>query len=117
MSLQTKMIKRRVRKVLRVREALKNLQRPRVSIFRTARHIYGQVIDDAVGKTLVSCSTLEVEPASGDKKSVAHAIGVELAKRCRQKGIMQVVFDRGPFLYHGRVKSFADGMRSEGLDF
>ena len=81
-----------------MREALKNLQRPRVSIFRTARHIYGQVIDDAVGKTLVSCSTIRSGTSFLVTKNLSLMLLVlNLLKRVAKKALMQVVFDRGPF--------------------
>ncbi len=87
----------------------------RVSVFRSLRHIYAQVIDDSIGKTLVSCSSLDLENLSGDKKAIAQAIGFELAKRAQNKGITTAVFDRGSFLYHGRVKALAEGLRDGGL--
>jgi large subunit ribosomal protein L18 len=87
-----------------------------VSVFRSARHIYGQIIDDATGNTLASCSTLEVKNIEGDKKTIAHQIGLELARRAQEKGISKVAFDRGSFLYHGRVKALAEGLREGGLE-
>ena len=88
---------------------------PRVSVFRSLKHIAAQVIDDVAGVTLVSCSTLELSELSGDKTERAERVGAELAKRALEKGIKQVCFDRGSYLYHGRVKALADGMRSGGV--
>lgn len=90
---------------------------PRVSVFRSLKQIYAQIIDDAARKTLVSCSSLELKKVAGDKKAVAHKIGLELAKRAQAQGLSAVVFDRGSFLYHGRVQALADGMREGGLKF
>ena len=89
---------------------------PRVSVFRSLKNMYGQVIDDQVGKTLVSCSTLELSDLSGDKKAQAHAVGQELARRMIQNGIKKARLDRGISLYHGRVQAFAQGLREAGLE-
>ncbi len=102
------------RRALRVRQVL-NGALPRVSVFRSLKHIYAQVIDDNQQKTLASCSSLDLENVTGDKKAVAQAVGQELAKRALQHGIKEVVFDRGSFLYHGRVKALAEGLRDGGL--
>jgi len=109
---------RKNRRACRVRKHLKQggFTRPRVSVFRSLRHIYAQVIDDAAGVTLVSCSSLDLENLSGDKKAVAQAIGLELARRAKDKGITTAIFDRGSFLYHGRVKALAEGLREGGLE-
>ncbi|MGB8468215.1 MAG: 50S ribosomal protein L18 [Candidatus Babeliales bacterium] len=117
MSLIKKNAQRTWRRKMRVRKAFKDIQCPRVSVFKSAAHIYGQLIDDQKGITLASCSTLEIKDVAGDKTAVAQAIGVELAKRSLQKGVEKIVFDRGSFLYHGRVKAFAEGLRSGGLKF
>jgi large subunit ribosomal protein L18 len=115
MSLVKRKNQRRHRRTLRVRSAFTGSTLPRVSIFRSLNHIYGQVIDDMNGKTLVSCSTLELENLKGSKSEKAHAVGLELAKRALSNGISKAKFDRGRFLYHGRVKSFADGLRQAGM--
>lgn len=108
-------IKNRVRRrTLRVRSKLSSSM-PRVSVFRSLNHIYAQVIDDAQQKTLVSASSLENPQAKGSKKEIAHTVGLELAKKALSKGVVEVTFDRGPFLYHGRVKSLAEGLRAGGL--
>lgn len=114
MSLRRTIAARTERRTLRVRNNLKKTML-RVSVFRSLNHIYAQVIDDAAHKTLVSCSSIELKDAKGDKKAVAHAVGRELAKRALDKSITTVVFDRGPFLFHGRVKSLAEGLREGGL--
>jgi large subunit ribosomal protein L18 len=96
-------------------------QRPRLTVFRSSRHIYAQIVDDTAGHTLVAASTTEKAlPASTGVKgkiAVATAIGKIVAQRAKEKGIAQVVFDRNGFLYHGRVKAVSDGAREAGLDF
>jgi large subunit ribosomal protein L18 len=96
-------------------------QRPRLCVFRSLNHIYAQVIDDAKGTTLAAASTLEPElkGTSGGKKKTARAelAGSLLAKRAIEKGISTVVFDRGGYKYHGRVKAFAEAARQAGLKF
>jgi len=95
--------------------------RPRLSVFRSARHIYAQIIDDSQGQTLVAASTLSGPlkgKLSGLKKTdAAREVGKLLAAKAREKGISQVVFDRNGFLYHGRVKAVAEGCRENGLEF
>lgn len=96
-------------------------ERPRLNVFRSLSNIYAQVIDDAAGLTLVSASTLEPElheMMSGKTKTEqAKAIGLVLAERAKEKGIGKVVFDRGGYRYHGRIKALADASREGGLDF
>lgn len=107
-------IKNRVRRrTLRVRSKLAT-SLPRISVFRSLNHIYAQLIDDSQQTTLVSASSLEVK-TKGAKKDVAHTVGLELAKKALSKGVESVIFDRGPFLYHGRVKALAEGLRAGGL--
>lgn len=93
--------------------------RPRLSIHRSGKHIYAQVIDDNQGVTLAAASTLDSSLRSGSGATVdaAKAVGELVAKRAKDAGIDKVVFDRGGFLYHGRVKALADGAREGGLDF
>jgi large subunit ribosomal protein L18 len=96
-------------------------ERPRMSVFRSLKHIYVQVVDDQTHKTLVATSTLD-EAVKGElgglkKKDRAKKIGAAIAKRCLEKGISQVVFDRNGFIYHGRVSALADGAREAGLKF
>ena len=88
---------------------------PRVSVFRSLKQMYAQLIDDAAGKTVASCSSLELKPVAGNKKKTAHAVGLELAKRAKDKGVVAARFDRGPFQYHGRVEAIAQGLRDGGL--
>ena len=96
-------------------------ERPRLSVFRSLNHIYAQIIDDVQGKTLVSCSTLDKAVAESvkelTKKEAAKVVGTELAKRALEKGITEVVFDRGGYIYTGRVECVADGAREAGLKF
>jgi large subunit ribosomal protein L18 len=105
----------------RIRRALSGTpERPRLAVFRSLAHIYGQIIDDASGQTLVAASDLEPDVrkvASGTKTERAKRVGRELAERAKAKGIGAVVFDRGGFLYHGRVRSLAEGAREGGLEF
>jgi large subunit ribosomal protein L18 len=95
--------------------------RPRLSVFRSTRHIYAQIIDDGKGQTLVAASTLSGEikdKLSGLKKAdAAKEVGKLLAAKAREKGIARVVFDRNGFIYHGRVKAVADSCRENGLEF
>ncbi|HJK94312.1 MAG TPA: 50S ribosomal protein L18 [Polyangiaceae bacterium LLY-WYZ-15_(1-7)] len=105
--------KRRIRK-----KVFGTPERPRLSVYRSAKHIYAQVIDDTSGRTLVSSSSrLKDFGAEGDKKSKAKAVGEALAKAALEKGIDKVVFDRNGYIYHGRVKALADGAREAGLSF
>jgi large subunit ribosomal protein L18 len=94
---------------------------PRLSIFRSNQHIYAQVIDDHAGRTLAAASTIEAEVKPAAEKSkkteAAAATGARLAQRAKQAGIKSVVFDRGGFKYHGRVKALAEAARKEGLEF
>lgn len=91
---------------------------PRLNVFRSAKHIYAQLIDDVAGTTLVSASTLEKDIAEyGGNKDAAHKVGKLLASRAAEKSITKVVFDRGGYLYHGRVASLAEGAREGGLKF
>lgn len=96
-------------------------EKPRLSVFRSSRHIYGQVIDDVTKETMASASTLEADlrEACKDLNGVdsAKLVGQHLAKRCAEKGIEKVVFDRNGYIYHGRVQALADGAREEGLKF
>src|SRR5918911_4745472 len=111
----------RARRHRRIRVLLHGTaERPRLSVFRSLQHIYAQLVDDATGTTLASASTLD--PAlrgslSGPKAERARAVGQTIAERAREKGISRVVFDRGGYLYHGRVKALAEGARAGGLEF
>lgn len=115
MSTQRKIAHRTRRRAQRVRKRMKTSMMPRVSVFRSLSHIYAQIIDDQQQKTLASFSSLELKDKAGDKKAVAQAVGRELAQRAIKEGITTAVFDRGPFLFHGRVKSLAEGLKEGGL--
>jgi large subunit ribosomal protein L18 len=107
--------RQRVRTKLRVKGTL----RPRLSIHRSGRHIYAQVIDDTAGKTLAMASTLDkdLRGKTGATCDGAAVVGKTVAERAKKAGVTQVVFDRGGFLFHGRVKALADGAREGGLEF
>ena len=93
-------------------------ERPRLSVFRSEKNIYAQVIDDVAGKTLVAASTVEKAfEGNGGNIEAAKKIGAVIAERALQKGIEEVVFDRGGYIYHGRVKALAEGAREGGLKF
>ncbi len=96
-------------------------ERPRLAIFRSSRHIYAQVIDDLQNKTLLGTSDLALEDSAkaedADKKALAKKVGTAIAKKCLEKGIDKVVFDRAGFKYHGRISALADGAREAGLKF
>ena len=95
-----------------------NTERPRLSVFRSSRHIYAQVIDDLSRKTLASTSDVDApKDSAGKKKDRAKQVGVAIAKKCLEKGIDKVVFDRAGYKYHGRVSALADGAREAGLKF
>jgi large subunit ribosomal protein L18 len=115
MSLQRKIRQQVVRRALRVRKKVRATGKLRVCVFRSLKHIYAQIIDDKAATTLVSCSSLELKDVTGDKKAMAHRVGKELAARALQKGIQDAAFDRGSFLFHGRVKALAEGIREGGL--
>jgi large subunit ribosomal protein L18 len=104
--------RRRVRTALRARAGGK----PRLSVHRTGRHIYAQIIDDAAGRTVAAASTLGVD-ASGANVDAATLVGKQIAEAAKQAGVTTVVFDRGGFLFHGRVKALADAAREGGLEF
>jgi large subunit ribosomal protein L18 len=92
-------------------------ERPRMAVFRSIKHIYVQIIDDRVGRTLAAASSTEKGGPNGGNVEGAKAIGKLVAERAREHGIKAVVFDRGGFLYHGRVKALADAAREAGLEF
>ena len=90
---------------------------PRLNVYRSNKNIYAQVIDDVAGVTLASASTLDSEISGGTKTEAASAVGALVAKRAADKGIKKVVFDRGGYLYHGRVQALAEAARENGLEF
>ena len=107
--------RRRVRSALQARASGK----PRLSVHRSGRHIYAQVIDDVAGRTVASASTVDkdLRGQTGATVSGAQEVGKRLAERAKEAGVTQVVFDRGGFLFHGRVKALADAAREGGLEF
>jgi large subunit ribosomal protein L18 len=116
-----KKIPRRVRRHRRVRRNIKGTaERPRVSVFRSLRHIYAQVVDDYEGRTLASASSLDPElrgQVDGGNAAGASAVGQALARKAVAAGVTEVVFDRGGYQYHGRVRALAEGARKGGLKF
>ncbi len=115
----------RMRKVRhrRVRKSIRgDAARPRLNVFRSLKHIYAQVIDDAAGTTLLSVSTITPEireklESGMDRKAQSRLVGQVLGEKMKAQGVSSVTFDRGGYLYHGRVKALADGVRESGLDF
>jgi large subunit ribosomal protein L18 len=112
-------LRRRLRVRARLRRAANG--RPRLSVFRSSKHIYAQVIDDTAGRTLAAASSLDRTVRAGLGKgsdvAAANAVGKLIAERAKSAGIERVVFDRGAYLFHGRVKALADAAREGGLDF
>ncbi|MDP9360472.1 MAG: 50S ribosomal protein L18 [Acidobacteriota bacterium] len=115
--------KQRVESRGRIRERIRSKvsgtnQRPRLAVFKSLKHIYVQVIDDASGRTIVSASTREKDAGTkGANTAAAKAVGALIAKKAKDKGITRVVFDRGGYLYHGNIKALADAARENGLEF
>ncbi len=112
----------RLRKHIRVRKKISGTaERPRFNVFRSLKHIYAQIIDDTTGNTLVAASTLDSalksNVSNGGNKDSARAVGKLIAEKAQDKGIKLVVFDRGGYIYHGRVKELADAAREAGLEF
>ncbi len=113
---------RRLRKHRRVRKKVFGTsERPRLAVFKSLKHMYAQIIDDTKGHTLVSASTLDPEVRESikglTKTEAARVVGEVIAKRAIEAGIKKVVFDRGGFIYHGRIKAVAEGARKGGLEF
>ena len=112
----------RIRRHKRIRKEVSGTtERPRLSVYRSLNHMYAQIIDDSQGSTLVAASTLDKD-LSGEKghkgnMGMAKKVGELIAKRALEKGLKKVVFDRGGYLYHGRVKALAEGAREAGLEF
>jgi large subunit ribosomal protein L18 len=111
------------RRKLRVRKTVRKAAngRPRLSVFRSSKHIYAQIIDDSEGRTLVAASSLDKELSAGLKtgadKGAATEVGKLVAKRAQEAGVNEVIFDRGGYIYHGRIKALADAAREGGLKF
>ena len=108
-----------LKRAQRVRLQLKKVSngRPRLSVFRSSKNIYAQVIDDEQGVTIVAASSLEAGSKRGSDKDAAAVVGKLVAERALEKGLKDVVFDRGGYIYHGRVKALADAAREAGLNF
>jgi large subunit ribosomal protein L18 len=107
---------------LRIRRGIRNKisgtkLKPRLSVFRSNTGIYVQIIDDLSGKTLASTSTVELKGEKGTKTELSKKVGIKIAEKAKENGISEVVFDRGGFLYHGRIKALAEGAREGGLKF
>lgn len=120
MSLHKKNTQRQERRIHRVRnKQFSRGSKFRISVFRSLNHIYAQVIDDTQSTTLLSFSSLNLDKKnkSEDKKAIAKKVGIELGKLALEKAITDVFFDRGQFMYHGRVKALAEGLREAGLKF
>jgi large subunit ribosomal protein L18 len=113
---QRNVIRQRVH--FRIRQKMQGTaERPRLNVYRSLNHIYAQVIDDQAGTTLAAASTLSLKLKTGGNVASAKEIGKTIAERAAEKGIKKVVFDRGGFLYHGRIKALADAAREAGLEF
>ncbi len=113
---QRNVIRQRVH--FRIRQKMEGTtERPRLNVYRSLNHIYAQVIDDANGETLISASTLSAKLKAGGNVAAAKEVGKLVAERAIEKGIKKVVFDRGGYLYHGRIKALADAAREAGLEF
>ncbi len=119
MNKQKKIDQQRKRRSLRTRrrQASSRALKPRVTVFRSLKNIYAQIVEDSTGRTLFSCSTLSFKVPKGDKQAVARAVGLELGKRASEQSIGIVFFDRGEYRFHGRIKALADGLRESGLKF
>ena len=115
---KTQKNQKRVRIHDRIRKKLSGTEgQPRLSIYRSTEHIYAQIIDDSKGVTLVAASTVEGKSKTGGNVAAAKEVGKAVAEKAKAKGIDKVVFDRGGYLYHGRVKALADAAREAGLKF
>lgn len=118
MSIEERTMRNRVRRALRVRSQVRGTpERPRLSVFRSNRAIWAQLVDDRNGRTLASAASVHVTAKGLSKTEQAAKVGQLLAERAKAAGIERVVFDRGPYLYHGRVKALAEAAREGGLDF
>jgi len=115
--IEKKEIRNRIHQRIR-RKLSGTKERPRLAVFRSVAHIYAQVIDDVEGRTLASASSVDKDgKTKGGNVAAAKAIGKLVAERAKEKGVKQVVFDRGGYQYHGRIKALADAAREAGLDF
>lgn len=118
MSLLKRLKQRIRRRVMRVRARQQSRgEKLRISVYRSLNHIYAQIVDDSKHATVLSYSSLTLKEASGTKKEIAKQVGMELGKMAIKQSISDVYFDRGGFLYHGRVQALAEGLREAGLKF
>ena len=118
MAIQKRLNKRRERRANHVRRRLRGTsERPRLTVFRSHKHVYAQIIDDEAGRTLCSASSKVLDMGYGGGVEAARAVGESLGKKAAELSIKQVGFDRGPYKYHGRVKALADAARKAGLSF
>lgn len=123
MKIEKRLAQTKTRRRFRVRNRVRNprVGRARLSVFRSNKHIYAQIIDDSEGVTLCAASTREAgicgPNENGGNKEAAQKVGAAIAERAKEKGVEQVVFDRGIFRYHGRIAALADAARAGGLDF
>ena len=120
MTIEKRLSKRVERRTFRNRNKVRAVNRagkPRVTVSRSLKNISVQIIDDAQSRTLVGMSSTQLIEAQGDKTAVARILGVEVAKKAKEHNITEVVFDRGSYMYHGRVKALAEGLREGGLQF
>ncbi len=120
MTIEKRISKRVVRRTFRNRNKVRAMNRagkPRVTVSRSLKNITVQIIDDAQSRTLIGMSSAQLADAKGDKTTVARMLGVEVAKKAKEHNISDVVFDRGSYIYHGRVKALAEGLREGGLQF
>lgn len=110
--------KKRLKNKARIRKKVfGTADRPRMAVYRSGKHTYAQLIDDAAGKTLVAASTLKTDVSCGKNLAAARLVGAEIAKRAIEKEIKSVVFDRSGYVYHGRIKALAESAREAGLSF
>ena len=111
--------KARIKRHYRLRNKISGTaERPRLNVFRSSKHIYAQIIDDVAGITLASASTMDKDfEGAGGNKEAARKIGKKIAENAAKKGVTEVIFDRGGYIYHGRVKELAEGAREGGLKF
>jgi large subunit ribosomal protein L18 len=117
MALSPREISKRRAERNRIRLKAVSSGRPRLSVFRSSKNIYAQIIDDENGVTIAAASSLEGEQKQGSNKDAAARVGALVAQRALEKGLKDVVFDRGGYIYHGRVKALADAAREAGLNF
>lgn len=113
-----KKLEKKIRRAKRTRSHIRGTaERPRLSVSRSLKHISAQIIDDQKGITIVSASDAKIDIKGKTKTDVATLVGADVAKKAKEAGITKVVFDRGPYLFHGRVKALAEAARNEGLEF